>query len=191
MCVEMVGDQPTFSSKFGKSLSNRGTEKTGVELLLADRRFQLPDIATKREIVRLLPVQGEWGVQTFDLVMTDHPVAPLSAIDVKTHLDSLTLVEMKTTRKRVHDARLNGFFFGATEREYAMAKALGERYCFAFVVLNTDNAYGREFAVLLTVDQVESRTRQKRVQYQVNFRSDMEQEALTHRLILLGDVVSL
>lgn len=49
---------------------------------------------------------------------------------------------------------------------------LGNRFNFAFVVLNSDNDYGAPFFVLLTLDQVEARTRTQRIQYQVNFRSD-------------------
>jgi hypothetical protein len=84
---------------------------------------------------------------------------------------------------------LNGFFFGATEREYEMARTLGERYLFAFVVLSGANEYGRPFAVLLTLDEVERRTRKRRVQYQVNFRSDLEAagQAGTSWVVLFGD----
>lgn len=80
---------------------------------------------------------------------------------------------MKTTKKPIKDENLNGFFFGATEREYAMARALGDKYVFAFVVLNSVNVHNRPFFILLTLDQVEQRTRAKRIQYQVNFRSDI------------------
>ncbi|HZD80269.1 MAG TPA: hypothetical protein VE646_09550 [Actinomycetota bacterium] len=76
---------------------------------------------------------------------------------------------MKTTRKRIRDESLLGFFFGATEREYDMARTLGDRYLFAFIVLNDTNDYGRSFAVLLPLDEVERRTQKRRIQYQVNF----------------------
>jgi hypothetical protein len=55
-----------------------------------------------------------------------------------------------------------------------MARTLGDRFLFAFVVLNKANDYGRPFAVLLTLDEVERRTQKRRIQYQVNFRSDLE-----------------
>ena len=55
-----------------------------------------------------------------------------------------------------------------------MAAALGDRYLFAFVVLNSVNDYERPFAVLLSLEEVEARTRSKRVQFQVNFRSDIQ-----------------
>jgi hypothetical protein len=160
-------------AKFGKSLSNRRVENRGLALLLEDPRFQAPDLPTKRKIIELLPVKGEFGIQTFDAVMTETPMPAITAENLNQHMSSLRLVEMKTTAKRIQDQNLNGFFFGATEREYAMAKALGHQYLFAFVVLNADNVYGRPFFILLTLEEVERRTRAKRVQYQVNFRSDI------------------
>lgn len=57
-----------------------------------------------------------------------------------------------------------------------MAKELGSKYLFAFIVLNDENDYGAPFAVLLPLEDVELRTRAKRIQYQVNFRSDIEAE---------------
>jgi len=161
-------------AKFGKSLRNRGTENTGLRVLLADARFQHVDLLTKRHILASLPVSGTFGIQTFDAVMTPEPAGPIHAATPQDELDALTLIEMKTTLKPIKDAALNGFFFGATEREYTMAAALRNRYRFAFVVLNDNNVYGAPFAVLLTLDEVEERTRARRIQYQVNFKTDME-----------------
>lgn len=98
------------------------------------------------------------------------------------------MVEMKVTKKPIRNEALNGFFFGATERERAMATALGEKYRFAFVVLSDDNDHGRPFAVLLGLAEVERRTRPWRVQYQVNFRTDMaiDDADSTGQLVLLG-----
>ena len=160
-------------SKFEKSGVNKRTEKEGVSLLLRDPRFQLVDLQTKRRILELIGVTGAFGTQTFDLVMTPAPVAPITVENVEEHFPGLTLVEMKTTKGAVEDQALRGFFFGATEREYAMAKALGPRYCFAFVVLNQTNIFGKPFAVLLDLEEVEQRTRTRRIQYQVNFKTDI------------------
>ena len=96
---------------------------------------------------------------------------PTELIDESTlprHLEQIVLVEMKTTKKPIKDAGLAGYFFGATQREYDLAAKLGDKFRFAFVVLNTANAYGRPFAVLLTLTELEHRTRNKRIQYQVN-----------------------
>ena len=91
-------------------------------------------------------------------------------------------VEMKTTRASIKNAAPNSFFFGATDNEFQMAKALKANYVFAFVVLNNDNDYGRPFFVLLTLEQLQARTRTSRVQYQINFRSNMppDDPALPH-----------
>lgn len=165
----MAGEE----TKFGKSRSNRRLENSGLALLLGDPRFQAPDHATKLRILEALPVRGNFGVQTFDAVMSRVPIEPLTPATIDRHVDRLRLVEMKTTRKPIRDQALNGFFFGATEREYEMARALGDRYLFAFVVLNSDNLFGQPFFVLLTLDEVEHRTRSKRIQFQVNFRNDI------------------
>ena len=175
--------------KFTKSQTNKGTENQGLALLLTDCRFQRVDLATKQRILELVGKTGSFSTQTFDAVMTATPAPPITAANVEQHFGELKLVEMKTTRKPIRNESLNGFFFGATEREYEMAKALGSWYLFAFVVLNSDNDYGRPFAVLLTADQVEQHTRSRRVQYQVNFRTDFEAAGGidSQMLIVLGD----
>jgi hypothetical protein len=183
-------------SKFEKSGINKRTEKEGASLLLRDARFQLVSLATKRRILELVEADtgttGAFGIQTFDLVMTPTPVPPLTEESVDERFSTMTLVEMKTTKGAVADQSLRGFFFGATEREYAMASALGPRYCFAFVVLNEANVFARPFAVLLSLDEVEQRTRQRRVQYQVNFRTDMQPEDTSEEhVIVFGDVTDI
>jgi hypothetical protein len=86
----------------------------------------------------------------------------------------ISLVEMKATKKPVRDRALNGFFFGASEREYNLARMLGDRFVFAFVVLNNDNVFGAPFFVLLTIDELDARTKNRRVQFQVNLRTDTQ-----------------
>ena len=178
-----------MTSKFTKSLSNKGTEKEGIRLLLADLRFQVVDLLAKRRILELIGKPGAFGTQTFDAVMTPRRAAPITLDNVDQAFPTLTLIEMKTTRKPIKNESLHGFFFGATEREYDMARTLGDRYLFAFIVLNDTNDYGRPFAVLLTLDEVERRTQKRRIQYQVNFRSDLAPigGAGAGWLVLLGD----
>lgn len=150
-----------------------GTEKRGLEVLLTDPRMHNVDLPTKKEILRLLYVSGAFKPQSFDAVMTSEPVPQLTADTVAEHIENLKLVEMKTTQAPIRDAALGGFFFGATDNEFQMAKALKDRYLFAFVVLGSDNDYGRPFFVLLTLEQLHARTRTSRIQYQINFRTDM------------------
>lgn len=159
--------EPTASEK------RLGTESDGLRLLLQDKRMQAPDLATKKRILQLLYVSGAFRPQTFDAVMTPEAAPPLTVANIDGFIETLTLIEMKTTRAAIKNEALNSFFFGATDNEFQMAKALKKRYAFAFVVLNEDNDYGRPFFVLLTLEQVQARTRTSRIQYQINFRSDM------------------
>jgi hypothetical protein len=155
-------------TKFTKSKTNRRTENVGLAVLLRDARFQVVSTTLKRDIASRLGIYEAFGTAAFDAVMTDTPAEPLDGFNLDRHMDSVHLIEMKTTRRPIVDAGLGGFFFGATEREYGLARRLGDRYLFAFVVLSTANKYGAEFFVLLTLDEVEERTRVKRTQFQVN-----------------------
>jgi hypothetical protein len=73
-----------------------------------------------------------------------------------------------------------------------MAKALGARYCFAFVVLNETNVFRKPFAMLLTSRKVVQRTKARRVQYQVNFRTDIQADETSEEQVIVfggyGDI---
>jgi hypothetical protein len=163
---------------FRKSASNSRSESAALQLLRRDARFQIPDVATKKLILEMMGAPPDVTYRTFDAVMTPTPVPALTVSTLADHVDQLIVIEVKATRKKIRNVALNGFFFGATEREYRLAEALGDRFRFAFVVLATDNDYGRPFFVLLTLDQLNKRTRTKRIQYQVNLGSRNESEGL-------------
>ena len=160
-------------TKFEKSGLNQIVETDATEVVLEDKRFQRLDLATKKRLLELLGVMGSWTHRTFDLVMTPAAVERINAANVETLYHDITVIEIKSTRKPIKDQSLSGFFFGATETEYMLADALKDRLRYAFVVLNHKNAFGRPFFVLLTKEQVDQRTRTKRVQFQVNFKSGM------------------
>jgi hypothetical protein len=162
--VEEPGDH-------GKSKRNRIVEKAGLkDVLLKDKRFQTPTTKTKKAILQGLGLGDTkfYGPQSFDAIMLPQPTELIDETTLPRHLEQIVLIEMKTTKKPIKDAALAGFFFGATQREYDLATKLGEKFRFAFVVLNSANAYGKPFAVLLTLKELELRTRNKRIQYQVN-----------------------
>jgi hypothetical protein len=155
----------------GKSKRNRIVEKAGLkDVLLRDKRFQAPTTETKKAILKALGLGDTkfYGPQSFDAIMLPQPTELIDESTLPRHLERIVLVEMKTTKKPIKDAGLAGFFFGATQREYDLAAKLGDKFRFAFVVLNSSNAYGKPFAVLLTLQELEHRTRNKRIQYQVN-----------------------
>ena len=81
-----------------------GTEKDGISVLLEDPRMQRPDVATKKEILKLLYVSGAFKPSSFDAVMTDQASPPLTVDNVAEHLHHIRLVEMKTTRASIRNA---------------------------------------------------------------------------------------
>ena len=112
-------------SKFEKSGINKGLKRRGYRSFFGTPDFSLcpGDEAADPGADR---ISGAFGTQTFDLVMT-HLRPPITPETVDEYFPTLTLVEMKTTKEAVADQALNGFFFGATQREYTMAEhsALG------------------------------------------------------------------
>jgi len=178
--VEDLGDH-------GKSKRNRVVEKAGLQdVLLKDPRFQAPSTETKKALLKALGLGDTklYGPQSFDAIMLPQATELIDQTTLPRHLEQIVLVEMKTTKKPIKDAALAGFFFGATQREYDLAAKLGDKFRFAFVVLNSANAYGKPFAVLLTLPELEHRTRSKRVQYQVNLWNAKDAIGSTSNLIV-------
>ena len=156
-----------------KNLRDLRVEKQGQVLLLRDPRFQAVDKECRTRILRLLGIdlKERYGPRSFDLIMTDLPVEPITIDNVQELIDAIRLVEMKTTRKAIKDEQLAGFFYGATENEYRLAERLGDRFLFAFVVLNRANRFGAPFAALRTLKEIEAQTKSKRTQFQVSLRA--------------------
>jgi hypothetical protein len=178
--VEDLGDH-------GKSKRNRVVEKAGLQdVLLKDPRFQAPSTETKKALLKALGLGDTklYGPQSFDAIMLPQATELIDQTTLPCYLEQIVLVEMKTTKKPIKDAALAGFFFGATQREYDLAAKLGDKFRFAFVVLNSANAYGKPFAVLLTLSELEHRTRAKRIQYQVNLWNAKEAQGWDSTLII-------
>ncbi len=171
----------------GKSKRNRVVEKAGLQdVLLKDPRFQAPSTETKKALLKALGLGDTklYGPQSFDAIMLPQATELIDQTTLPRYLEQIVLVEMKTTKKPIKDAALAGFFFGATQREYDLATKLGDKFRFAFVMLNSANAYGKPFAVLLTLPELEHRTRSKRVQYQVNLWNAKDAIGSTSNLIV-------
>ena len=171
----------------GKSKRNRVVEKAGLQdVLLKDPRFQAPSTETKKALLKALGLGDTklYGPQSFDAIMLPQATELIDQTTLPRYLEQIVLVEMKTTKKPIKDAALAGFFFGATQREYDLAAKLGDKFRFAFVVLNSANAYGKPFAVLLTLSELEHRTRAKRIQYQVNLWNAKDAQGSDSTLII-------
>jgi hypothetical protein len=165
-------------AKFRKSQLNQGVQSAGLKLLLSDARFQELTLQAKRKVVALIGNRPGFGTFSFDLIMKSPGIGPVGEHNVDELWPQLRLVEMKATKKPIKSAALNGLFFGVTANEIRLAELLGEKFLFAFVVLNSKNDFGRPFARMLTLAELRDRTRPWRTQYQVNFRTDLPSEGL-------------
>ena len=145
------------------TLSNNKTEKEAIEYLLAsDSRFLLPDKESKLILLRKLALPEKY-IRTFDLIMVNSYTKNVSHIELLPE-DEITLIELKTTKKKLTRFP-KGFFFGATQSEFDLAAKLGNTYKFCFVSLHDETkAY-----YLMTLDEMQNFIVSKRIQYQINF----------------------
>jgi hypothetical protein len=149
---------------FVLTLSNNVTEKEGVNFLIDNYTgFFKIDLATKKELLDLLNIEYRF-LQSFDLIYVPDMVGKVVNSEfVLTYLEDIILVELKTTKKYLPE-NPKGFFFGATENEFNFGKILGSRFRFCFVSLNEK---GSSYA-LLTLEELEERIKNRRIQYQIN-----------------------
>jgi hypothetical protein len=149
---------------FTLTLSNNITEKEGVLFLLDNHTgFFKIDLETKKELLDLLKIERRY-LQSFDLIYVPDMVG--KSIDsnfLKTYLEDIIFVELKTTKKYLPE-NPKGFFFGATENEFNFGKILGNKFLFCFVTLNEK----APSFVLLTIEELDNKIRNKRIQYQIN-----------------------
>lgn len=146
------------------TVSNNITEKEGVNFLLENYTgFFKVDLHTKKELLDLLNIEHRF-LQSFDLIYVPEMVGKIADTGfVQTYLEDILLIELKTTKKYLPD-NPKGFFFGATENEFNFGEILGSRFRFCFVSLNER---GSSYA-LLTLDELEGRIKNRRIQYQIN-----------------------
>ncbi|MFP5040219.1 hypothetical protein [Parasediminibacterium sp. JCM 36343] len=146
------------------TLSNNVTEKEGVNYLIENYTgFFKIDLATKKELLDLLQIKHSF-LQAFDLIYIPEMVGKIiNTHFLQTYLEDIILVELKTTKKYLPE-NPKGFFFGATENEFNFGAILGSKFRFCFVSLNEK---GSSFA-LLTIQELEQRIRNKRIQFQIN-----------------------
>ena len=149
---------------FTLTLSNNVTEKEGVIYLLNNYTgFFKIDLEIKKELLDLLNIEHRY-LQSFDLIyLPDYKGKQVDSPFLKTYLEDIIFVELKTTKKYLPQ-NPKGFFFGATENEFNFGKLLGDRFLFCFVTLNEK----APSFVLLTIDELDKKIRNKRIQYQIN-----------------------
>lgn len=145
---------------YGATLKNNVTENEAVAFLLSqDYRFRVPMKDERKIILQALNLPSSFS-RAFDLVL--FPASYEGNMDEDSLKDAI-LIELKTTRKYLPN-NPDGFFFGATENEFQLARMLGVRYRFCFVSLHAESL---SYA-LLTLEEVEGKIKTKRIQYQIN-----------------------
>lgn len=105
-------------------------------------------------MLRLIGLTGNYTGASFDLVMTEQLVPPLTVGNVASLIDGITLIEMKTTSQPIRNKALAGSFLGRSEPQCHLSEAATDRILWAFVVLNDTNPRGRPFFTMLSLEQV-------------------------------------
>ena len=142
--------------------NNNITEKLGIEYILSvDKRFFVPDLESRKEILDLHGLEYNY-IRAFDMVMFKEQIGEQEEIEIK-NIQDIILVELKVTKKKLPNLP-EGFFFGATENEFELAKKLGNLFRFGFISIHEES----RSHVLLTLPELEKLIKNKRTQYQVN-----------------------
>ena len=147
------------------TLKNNATEKEAKNLVLSsDSRFMDPDLESRKKIMELLNIESRFS-RAFDLVYVEDR-EDLGSSYLFTNPEALTLVEIKSTMKPLANNPY-GFFFGATENEFDLARQMGEKYMFCFVCLHPETAGFK----LVSLPDLEALIKNKRTQFQINLRN--------------------
>lgn len=147
------------------TLKNNLTESEGLELVLsASRNLFVPDKDGRKQILELLGLDKKF-TRAFDLIRVKGANADSNTLPISNPKD-ITLIELKTTKAKLPQSPY-GFFFGATENEFNLAKLIGHQYEFAFVCLHPDY----NSVKFLTLAELTPLIQNKRIQFQVNLKS--------------------
>ena len=143
-----------------QNIKNLNTEKIGIQILRSKiNNFMVPTIDDKHFLYNILDIDYRKYSRSIDGVILN-----VGSIDeVKTKQD-FTLVEIKTTNSSSVKELPYGVFFGFTENEENLFKLLDNyRLC----IVHT----GLEEYYLMDYNEYESLIQNKRIQYQISFRS--------------------
>lgn len=145
--------------------SNYTSEKEAIQFLTnSESSFIHPDKESRKRILELMEIDKKFS-RAFDLVQVEGHNSLENVIEIQ-EKSKITLIELKTTKKKLPN-NPRGFFFGATENEFELARRMGGQFKFCFVSLHPESL-GYE---LLTLIDLESIIRTKRIQYQINLKA--------------------
>jgi hypothetical protein len=144
------------------TLDNNKSEKEAINYLIESNiEFLNPDKESRKFIMNKLNIPSKFS-RAFDLIMIKGRNNKSQTIELYDS-DDIILIELKTTKKKLLNLP-KGFFFGATESEFQLARLLNDKYKFCFVSIHIESpSYS-----LLTLDELEKIIKTKRIQYQIN-----------------------
>lgn len=149
---------------FKLTISNNRTEKQGINFLIEkDFGFFRIEKEMKKLLLDKVDIPHRY-LQSFDMVyIPKYKGTNFTNETIDAHLEEILFIELKTTKKYLPE-NPKGFFFGATENEFNFGELLGDKFRFCFVCLNENSlSYS-----LLTIKELESKIKNKRIQYQIN-----------------------
>ena len=151
-------------ASFTITRKNNATEKEGIQYLESlNQGYFFVDKDERKRILELLN-QPKNFARSFDMVHIPRLAGTILSLEtIETHIEEVTLIELKCTRAYLPN-NPKGFFFGATQNEFDFGERLGNKFRFCFVCLNAES---RSHA-LLSVPQLEQIIRTRRIQYQIN-----------------------
>jgi len=150
------------NKSYSITINNNVTEKAGIQFLIeSDKNFINPDKESRKVIMELMGIDAKYS-RAFDMILVEGHNNLQEIIELK-QTDKITLIELKTTKKKLPELP-KGFFFGATQNEFDIAEQFGDQYKFCFVSLHEESlSY-----TLLSLKELEKIIKTKRVQYQIN-----------------------
>lgn len=143
---------------------NNATEKEGIQYMESlNQGFFYVDKDERKRILELLDQPKNFS-RSFDMIRIPRLSGIRLTLDaIETHIEEVTLIELKCTRAFLPN-NPKGFFFGATQNEFDFGERLGDKFRFCFVCLNPESLTH----VLLSVPALEQIIRTRRIQYQIN-----------------------
>ena len=147
------------------TLDNNHSEKVAIQFLIdSDKNFINPDKESRKLIMELLGIEKRFS-RAFDLVLIPGHTNIEKVIELN-KTSEVILIELKTTKKKLEN-NPSGFFFGATENEFDLARKFEDKFRFCFVSLHPESKSYK----LLTLKELNDIIKTKRVQYQINLKN--------------------
>ena len=143
-----------------QNIKNLNTEKEGIVILrkLVDG-FMVPDKDQRLYLYNILDIDYKKYSRSIDGV-----IIHVSSFDDISSKEDFTLVEIKTTSSNSVKELPYGVFFGFTKNEEDLFRTIDNyRLCIVHTKLKKH--------ILLTYKEYESLIQNKRIQYQINFKS--------------------